>query len=106
MPARVLHQPRVAWDGARVLVNACATGYDFGKLSVRVRELLGPAYEEALWQSQMEVRYSTRPDAPELEAGKWRVRLEDVLRERPELIEVLAEVFADAKARAVEGPGI
>jgi hypothetical protein len=102
MPVKVLHQPRVAWDGAQVLVNACETGFDFGRLSVRMRELLGPGYEEALWQSQMEVRYSALPQARELEAGKWRVRLEDALRERPELIEVLADTFAEAKARALE----
>jgi hypothetical protein len=38
-------------------------------------------------------------EAAALEAGMWRVRLGDLMRERPELVEPLAEVVREAADR-------
>jgi len=39
---------------------------------------------------------------PQVEAGLWRARMEDVLRERPELVLVLSDLAEEARRR-VEG---
>src|SRR5581483_4403412 len=63
----VIHQPRLAWDGAQSLVSCCLSGSDYPWLSERVRELLGPPADEALWQSRLRLVRPERDDARSLE---------------------------------------
>ena len=99
MSLHVIHQPRVAWDGARSLVSCCLSGSDYPWLSARVRELLGPPAEEALWQSRLRLVRPERDDARQVEVGTWRVRLEDAFRARPELTGAFLEFVAEVRAR-------
>ena len=99
MSQYVIHQPRLAWDGAQSLVSCCLSGSDYPWLSERVRELLGPPADEALWQSRLRLVRPERDDARSLEVGAWRVRLEDALRSRPELTEPFLEFVAEVRAR-------
>jgi hypothetical protein len=83
--SEVIHRARVAWDGARALADCCVAGSTYPWLSARVREVLGPAYDDALWQSRLKLVGPHRRDARYVEIGTWRVRLEDVLQAHPEL---------------------
>lgn len=86
---QVIHHPRVAWDTARVFVGAAPDDELFGWLSNEVGELLGPGAEEALAETRDRLRWATTGDLALVEAGRWRVRLEDTLRARPEVAEPL-----------------
>jgi hypothetical protein len=44
-----------------------------------------------------------RPDVYQVELGRWRVRLEDVLAVDPSLGSGLAQLSADANARQISG---
>ncbi|MFC4145685.1 hypothetical protein ACFO0M_05425 [Micromonospora mangrovi] len=83
----VIHQPRVAWDTARVIVDAARDDEVFRWFSQRVGDLLGPTVEDALEFTRLRLRQGDH-HAP-IEAGRWRVRLEDTLRDRPEVAEEL-----------------
>ncbi len=69
---QTVHQPRVAWDGARAFVQAA-----------------GSPHSE---------QFAARGDryAADVESGKWRVRLEDLLRRKPELTEAVLELTGEA----------
>jgi hypothetical protein len=94
----IIHQPRVAWDAARTFVAISESEAGFAWLSGEVRDLLGPAYQEALAGTRRNLLRPVRADAREVEAGTWRVRLEDVLRNRPSLAEPLLTLLAGAAA--------
>ena len=98
MSVTVIHQPRVAWDAAQMMISSCMSG-QFGWMCDRVEELFGPEYANALWQSLMQLQHSPRPDIRQAEVGIWRVRLEDAMRDRPELAERLQAVVVEAKTR-------
>ncbi|MEU4427262.1 hypothetical protein AB0F81_42115 [Actinoplanes sp. NPDC024001] len=85
----VIHQPRVAWDGARAFVRA-ATGPRFSAFADEVHDLLGPEICSAFIETRDQLltesaRTGGDRRAFDLEAGRWRVRLEELLRSRPEL---------------------
>lgn len=85
---RVIHHSRVAWDTARLIVGAVADEDLFGWLSHEIGDLLGPTTEDALRETRDRVRRAGR-DGALMESGLWRVRLEDTLRDRPEVAEEL-----------------
>ena len=97
MSQSVIHQPRVAWDAARAFVRAAgAPGYDafagrvlsrlgtdlYGELADTRARLLSASVE-----SSDDDRFTV-----DVEAGKWRVRMEDLLRTRPDLVPVVREL--------------
>ncbi|WP_432903880.1 hypothetical protein ACQP1S_05935 [Micromonospora matsumotoense] len=88
---QVLHQPRVAWDMARLIVSAVPDDRLFDWLCAESGALLGPDHARSLRDTQQRLRpwARTTPDAAAVEAGRWRVRLEDLLRTRPEVAEPL-----------------
>ena len=96
MTSMVTHQPRVAWDGARAFVRIAQTPY-YDDFAVNVLRRLGPEQYDMLEDTRARVldnlsrtggdRYIT-----DVEAGKWRVRLEDLLRSRPDLIGTVLEL--------------
>jgi hypothetical protein len=98
MTSGVIHQPRVAWDAARALVEAAQAGSTmYFWYHHEVQELLGPEYAGEFAVTR--IRLGEEPDHSHVEAGKWRVRLEDVLRTQPHLAEDLNRLTADARLR-------
>ncbi|WP_089156839.1 hypothetical protein [Micromonospora sp. NBS 11-29] len=95
---QVIHQPRVAWDTAR-MIGAALFGDErlFGWLRAELGTLFGPATVAALDESRDRVRRAGPARLP-VEAGRWRVRLEDELRQRPELAGDLAGLVAIGRA--------
>ena len=93
----VIHQPRVAWDGARAFVRA-AGGPGYEAFAGRVLSRLGTdLYGELANTRQRLLSASVKSSdddrfAVDVEAGKWRVRLEDLLRTRPDLIGAVQEL--------------
>ncbi len=95
----VIHQPRIAWDGARAIVHAAGTQHseDF---AARVLSRLGSemyGHFADTRQRLLTALVETGGDrfAADVEAGKWRVRLEDLLRTHPELTGPLAELTGE-----------
>jgi hypothetical protein len=97
MARSVIHQPRVAWDGARAFVRA-AGGPQYGALATEMLTRLGTdLYGELANTRQRLLTAQLEPDdggrfTADIEAGTWRVRLEDLLRRRPDLIPVVREL--------------
>ncbi|MCI4064592.1 hypothetical protein MRQ36_19220 [Micromonospora sp. R77] len=79
----VIHQPRVAWDAARLVVDAVRDEDVFRWFSAAVGDLLGPTVEDALEVTRHRLLWAEHQAS--IEAGRWRVRLEDALRDRPEV---------------------
>ncbi|WP_431884813.1 hypothetical protein [Micromonospora wenchangensis] len=88
---QVLHHPRVAWDMARLIVSAVPDDRLFDWLCAEVGALLGPEHAGSLQDTRRRLQpwACTTPEAAAVEAGRWRVRLEDLLRTRPETAEPL-----------------
>ncbi|WP_246157753.1 hypothetical protein [Catellatospora sichuanensis] len=100
MDSSVRHQPRVAFDAARILVDM--SGADAGLFAWygdQLAVLLGPSYRRELLATRNEVVSSPRVNARDVEGGKWRVRLEDVLRARPDVAESLHQLTLSARVR-------
>jgi hypothetical protein len=96
MTMTVTHQPRVAWDGARAIVRiAQSPSYD--EFAVQVLDRLGPEQHALLEDTRARLvdnYYRTGGDhyLCDVEAGKWRVRLEDLLRHHPDLTPTVLEL--------------
>jgi hypothetical protein len=99
MTAQVLHHPRLAWDGARAIVRMLESGQPYAWLAEQLGDLLGPEYRHALFDSWHRIWVTDRPDAPQVEAGLWRVRLEDFLRAHPDRAMALLAFLHEATAR-------
>ena len=101
MTHSVIHQPRVAWEAARAFVQmAGGPGYD--AYAGRVLNRLGTEVygelantRQRLLQASVESSDTDR-FTRDVEAGKWRVRIEDLLRTDPALINPLRELTEDA----------
>jgi len=96
----VIHQPRVAWDGARAFVRAAGSPYGEG-FAARVLSGLGSeAYGDFADTRQrlLTALVQTGGDryASDVEAGKWRVRLEDLLRTHPEFTGTVLDLTSEA----------
>jgi hypothetical protein len=98
--ATIVHQPRVAWDGARAFVFAAGSP-DAEDFANKVQSRLGREAYIQFFDTQYHLfvgLLETGGDryASDVEAGKWRVRLEDLLRNRPELIDDVRHLTAVA----------
>jgi hypothetical protein len=92
----IVHQPRVALDGAQAFV-AATTSAGYPWLSERVGRQLGGGYRRQLAETRDLLL--AQPDAYHLEQGIWRVRLEDLMRHRPELTGDLAALVRETRER-------
>ncbi|MEU7908147.1 hypothetical protein [Actinoplanes sp. NPDC049118] len=103
MARTVIHQPKVAWDGARAFVGA-AGGPEYSALATEMLGKLGTDwYGELANTRQRLLTASVERDGNEhaiadVEAARWRVRLEDLMRRRPDLIRAVQEL-TEAVAR-------
>ena len=94
---QVLHQPRVAWDAARVIGGAIHDERLFTWLRGELGALMGPATAAALDETRDRVRGAGDGRLP-VETGVWRVRLKDSLRQQPDLTGELAGVVSAVRA--------
>jgi hypothetical protein len=97
MAQPVIHQPRVAWEGARAFVQA-AGGPDYDAFAGRVFNEIGIEVYGELSESRerlLTALAETGGDrhATDIELGRWRVRLDDLLRTRPDLIPVVQSLI-------------
>jgi hypothetical protein len=96
----VIHQPRVAWDGARAFVRAAGSAHYEGFANRVLQHLGSQTYGDFADTRQrlLTAFVETGGDryAADVEAGKWRVRLEDLLRERPELAGPVLGLIAES----------
>src|SRR6185295_10911087 len=100
MTQAVTHQPRVAWDGARAFVRAAGSPHS-EQFAARVLARLGSEVYGQFADTRQRLLTAlveTGGDryASDVEAGKWRVRLEDLLRTRPDLTSTVRELTAEA----------
>jgi len=100
----IIHQPRLAWDAARTFVTACESSAEFAWLGERMRGVLGPAYQDALAATRDQLLRPSRLDARQVESGTWRVRIEDLLRQRPDLAVPLKELVTQVSSRTNRSP--
>jgi hypothetical protein len=98
MSVTVIHQPRVAWDAAQMMISSCMSG-QFGWMCDQIQELFGPEFANGLWQTLMNLQHSERLDIREVELGLWRVRFEDAMLSDPPLAARLHALVLEAKAR-------
>ena len=103
MTQSVIHQSRVAWDAARAFVRI-AGGPRYDAYAGRVLNRLGSqVYGELantrrrLQEASVESSDNDRFTA-DVEAGQWRVRLEDLLRNDPALTTALLDLIDDARS--------
>jgi hypothetical protein len=96
----VIHQPRVAWDGARAFVRAAGSAHYQDFANRVLRDLGSQIYGDFADTRQrlLTAFVETGGDrfAADVEAGKWRVRLEDLLRERPETAGPVLDLIAES----------
>jgi hypothetical protein len=92
----VTHQPRVAWNAARAFVIMAEAPY-YQDFAEQVWRRLGPDIHDALAttrQRLLDNQLLTGGDrrVADIERGAWRVRMEELLRERPDLTDVVLEL--------------
>jgi hypothetical protein len=97
MTQSIIHQPRVAWDGARAFVRA-AGAPDYALFDRKVRSRLGVEFADELGDTRWRLLTAgaeTLGDrrVTDIELGRWRVRLEDLLHTRPDLIDAVLELI-------------
>ncbi|XVV14322.1 hypothetical protein ACQP2X_08255 [Actinoplanes sp. CA-131856] len=96
----VIHQPRVAWDGARAFVRAAGSPQSEAFAARVLRRLGSETYGHFADTRQrlLTALVETGGDryAADVEAGKWRVRLEDLLRTRPDLTDEIVGLTNEA----------
>jgi hypothetical protein len=98
MAQSVIHQPRVAWDGARAFVRA-AGGPHYDAFAARVASRLGTDLDGQLAETRRRIQTAYAETGGDqqmvnIELGRWRVRLEDLLRSRPESVDAVRELSA------------
>jgi hypothetical protein len=96
----VIHHPRIAWEGARAFVRA-AGSQNYQGFAARVLAELGSEFYGQFADSRQRLLTAlveTGGDryAGDVEAGKWRVRLDDLLRNQPGLTHTVRELTAEA----------
>jgi hypothetical protein len=98
----VTHHARVAWDGAMAFVGAAAYDDLYGWLDERLGDLLGAPARQALYETRVRLSYSRRPDVQQVESGRWRARLEDILDTDPAVSGPLRSLIHDTRLRLRE----
>gem|GEM_PF-1560043 len=90
-----MHPPRVAWEGARTFVTAAGRDV-YWWLSEMVGRYLGLMFE--LYLADTRARLRDRDD-PYAEMGLWRVHLQTLLEERPELQPIVRQLIDETGYR-------
>jgi hypothetical protein len=96
MAQSVIHQPRVAWDAACAFIRA-AGSTEYETFADRVYHQLGVEIYGELGDTRQRLLIA-QADLPgdryvaDVEAGKWRVRFEELMRQRPDLVDALRDL--------------
>jgi hypothetical protein len=96
MTQSVIHQPRVAWDAARAFVRA-AYSMDYDRFAGQIYQRLGVEIYGELSDTRRRLILA-EAEMPgdqymiDVEAAKWRVRLQDLMLERPDVVGTLQEL--------------
>ena len=106
MTGRVVHRERLAWDAAQVFVRALGSARVVEWLRVQLTERFGPEPAAALAESSDRLWASERLDAPQVECGIWRAKLEDLLRADTSLAGPLVELMDETSDRLDRAPDI
>jgi hypothetical protein len=97
----VIHQPRIAWDGARAFVRAAGSPHSESFAAAVLRRLGSEVYGQFVDTRQrlLTALVETGGDryASDVEAGKWRVRLEELLRTKTDLVPAVVELTIEAQ---------
>jgi hypothetical protein len=96
----IVHQPRVAWDFAQLVVDASTAPSEVrnwfaGELAAR----LGADAREEFGLTGLRIQADERIDIRPIEIGRWRARLEDALRTTNGLAEDLSVLRQAARVR-------
>ncbi|GGM38499.1 hypothetical protein ACFFX1_15575 [Dactylosporangium sucinum] len=89
------HLQRVAWDGARVIVHASADNDWAVWFANWLNQQAGPPWGQLVMDSRARMVRGYGYESAALESGLWRVRLGDLMEERPDLVRPLAEIFRE-----------
>jgi hypothetical protein len=97
----VIHQPRVAWDGARAFVRAAGSPHSDSFATLVLQRLGSEVYGQFADTRQrlLTALVETGGDryAGDVEAGKWRVRLAELLQSRPDLVPAVIDLTHTAQ---------
>lgn len=97
----VIHQPRVAWDGALAFVRAAGSPHSESFAAAVLAQLGSEVFGQFADTRQrlLTALVETGGDrcAADVEAGKWRVRLEELLRSRPDLTPAVIDLTNTAQ---------
>ncbi|NGM12059.1 hypothetical protein [Verrucosispora sioxanthis] len=96
----VIHHPRVAWDTARTLVGAVPDDERFRSIAGELERLLGGGVAQSLRETRDRLRSAPDDGRDLIEAGVWRVRIEDALRSHPDAVEPLRRLTTHAQSRS------
>jgi hypothetical protein len=100
MSTSFVHKPRVAWDLARAtLAMAGAADEHFRWFGHEVERRLGWDMASELHKTRERLVRNERLDVHEVELGRWRARIEDLLAQNPRMTETLVELRTEANAR-------
>lgn len=92
MPTKT-HIPRLAWDAARAIVDASADPARAVSLAEWLDTHAGRPYGRLVIESRDRLAATYGFESTAVEAGIWRVRLDDLLHDRPDLVEPLANLI-------------
>lgn len=89
------HVPRVAWDGARAIVRASGDQARAQRFADWLDHNAGPPYGQLVMESCHRLLSGRGFESEAVEAGVWRVRLDDLLHSRPDLVVPLAKLLGE-----------
>jgi hypothetical protein len=93
------HLQRIAWDGARVIVRAAADEAWAVWFANWINRQAGPPWGQLVVECRARLVAAYGYETAALESGMWRVRLADLMEERPDLVQPLADVIRETNER-------
>ncbi|GAA4670780.1 hypothetical protein [Phytohabitans rumicis] len=106
MTAQVVHHERLAWDAARAFICATESDQVFGWLREQVERHFDRRLAEALYESRHRLWARHRLDVVDVERGRWRAKLEDlVIADRSRALP-LQQLIAETSARLAQATDI
>lgn len=92
MPTKT-HIPRLAWDAAWAIVDGSADPVRSASLAEWLDTHAGQPYGQLVIDCRNRLVTNDGFESTAVEAGIWRARLDDLLHDRPDLVEPLAHLI-------------
>ncbi|MGC1212777.1 MAG: hypothetical protein WA890_16085 [Micromonospora sp.] len=99
MPSKT-HIARLAWDAARTIAHASADPARAVWFADWFDTHAGQPYGQLVIESRNRLVAGHGFESTAVEAGLWRVRLDDLLHDRPDLVEPLAALIRNTHSAA------